>query len=300
MFDAVLDSLDTHVVVIDSEGFIHYVNKAWVDFGLKNGVRADANWIGVNYLSVCASAANDGDISSLAITSGLRSVIDRKLSAFSYEYPCHSPTEDRWYLFRIAPLYNKLNRFVVSHHNVTPNKLVERQAERLSLEDPLTGLYNRRGLDVFAGEEFARAIRYQTAISIIIIDIDHFKEFNDAYGHHKGDQCLNNIADVIKHYARRPGDIAARIGGDEFVLMLSQTSKEHAMDIANGIKESVHALTMMISNQQRVTISAGITTLIPTPDSDYHYLIYQQADTALYIAKKKRNSVFVVDGTTEY
>ncbi len=295
MFDAVLDSLDTHVAVIDSKGFIRYVNKAWVEFGLNNGICPDVNWLGVNYLSVCTSAANDGDVCSLTVSNGLRSVIDHKSSTFSCEYPCHSSTEERWYLFRVVPLYHEVNRFVISHQNITPNKLVERQAERLSLEDPLTGLYNRRGLDVFA-----RAIRYQTAISIIIIDIDHFKEFNDTYGHHKGDQCLNSIAGVIQHYARRPGDIAARIGGDEFVLVLSQTSKEHAIDIAYGIKESVYTLAMMISNQQRVTVSAGITTLIPTPASDYHYLIYQQADTALYIAKKKRNSVFVVDEAIEY
>jgi diguanylate cyclase (GGDEF)-like protein len=293
--DAVLDSLDTHIAVIDDAGVIHYVNQAWKDFANNNGAEQDINWLGYNYLSICIYAANNGDQDAANVVGGLHSVINQQSEQFLHEYPCHSPTENRWYLLRAVPLKHHSGWFVISHHNVTKNKLVEQQAEKLSLEDPLTGLYNRRGLDVFAKEEFSRAIRSQTSIGIIIIDVDFFKYYNDRYGHLAGDRCLLSVAKVIRHYARRPGDIAARLGGDEFILILSQSSKEQAFSIAESIRQDVYDLAIEYSNDARITISAGVTALIPEKDTSYTDKLYERADIALYISKKKRNCVFVDD-----
>jgi diguanylate cyclase (GGDEF)-like protein len=296
---AVLDSLDTHIAVIDSQGAIQYVNEAWKMFARNNGIDDEINWLSCNYVSACVNAASNGDSSAAEVVDGLYGVIENRLSVFNYEYPCHSETEQRWYVLRVVPLKNYADRFVVSHHNITSNKLTEKQAERLSLEDPLTGLYNRRGLNVFAQEEFSRAIRSQTSISIIIIDVDHFKFFNDSFGHFAGDRCLKNVATIIRTHARRPGDVVARIGGDEFVLMLSQTDRVQALHIANRIKDSVYNLGLSLPDKQRVTISAGITSFIPKKDSNFQDILYKEADAALYVAKKKRNCTYAMDVITD-
>lgn len=294
--NAILDSLDAHIVVIDEKGLIQYANQAWREFAIENGGDQRTDWSQFNYLSVCHAAAEDGDQDSINVENGLNAVIENKVSFFIHEYPCHASKEDRWYLLRAVPLKNTPNRFVISHQNITRNKLVEKKAEKLSLEDPLTGLYNRRGLDMFAAEEFARALRHQTEISIVIIDIDHFKFYNDYFGHQAGDQCLVNIAKIIQHHARRPGDVVARIGGDEFVLVLANTSKDQSFRIADAIKQHVYNLEMNLpDHQKRVTISAGISSLVPNSNSNLEELMYKEADTALYSAKKDRNTIRLAD-----
>lgn len=295
MPEAILDSLDAHIVVIDEKGMIRYVNRAWKDFSKENGGNADSNWHKFNYLSICTEAIEEGDQDTVSVIEGLKSVIEHKASFFVYEYPCHSHKEQRWYLLRAVPLANIPNRFVVSHSNITRNKMVEKQAEKLSLEDPLTGLYNRRGLDMFAIEEFSRAMRHQTEISIVIIDIDYFKFFNDYYGHQAGDQCLINVAKIIQHHARRPGDIVARIGGDEFVLLLANTSKDQAYRMVETIKQHIYGLEMILPDKKQVTISAGITSLVPDINSDFKELVYKEADSALYFAKQDRNSICLAE-----
>lgn len=270
---------------------IQYANQAWRDFAAENGGDPNTDWSQFNYLSICHAAAAEGDQDSIDVENGLNAVIKNKVSFFLREYPCHAPKGDRWYLLRAVPLKDIPNRFVISHQNITRNKLTEKKAEKLSLEDPLTGLYNRRGLDMFASEEFARALRHQTEVSIVIIDIDHFKFYNDYYGHQAGDQCLVNIAKIIQHHARRPGDIVSRIGGDEFVLVLAGTTKEQSFQITDAIKQNVYDLNMRLPDKNRVTISAGITSLVPDHQSNFKELMYKEADIALYSAKKNRNSI---------
>lgn len=287
MLNAVLGSLDIHIAVIDSEGSIRYVNSAWKNFATENGL-VEKNWYGYNYLSVCEKAAEASDEDAVSVLHGLRAVINGELSSFEHEYPCDSPTEARWYNFKVVPLHRIDNHFLISHQSVTKNKLILDRAERLSIEDPLTGLYNRRGLDLLVGEEFSRAKRDKQEVSFVVFDVDYFKLFNDYYGHLAGDQCLKDIAKVIKSYARRPGDIAARIGGDEFVLVLSRVSNPQAVIIVEAICNKIAEMRIFIRKNQYVLLSAGIATAVPESEKGYLQSMYSEADQALYAVKNKR------------
>jgi diguanylate cyclase (GGDEF)-like protein len=293
MLNSILNSLDTHIAVINHEGRICYVNEAWKRFAVDNGMQnKDMCWEDYNYLSICQHAANadDADDDACHVLDGLQQVLNGKRESFEYEYPCHSPTARRWYVFKTAPLKQKPGCFLISHDNSTKNKLQLQQTEQLSIEDYLTKLYNRRGLETLAEKEFSRAKRDKSEISLMVFDVDNFKLFNDYFGHVAGDLCLKRIAAVIKAYARRPGDIAARIGGDEFVLVLSKVSQKQAVAIMESISRKIQQLNLIITAGQQVTISAGCSTAIPTCAKSDLQTLYYNADQELYVAKHQRSS----------
>ncbi len=161
----------------------------------------------------------------------------------------------------------------------------------LSLTDGLTCLTNRRGFDAGLAAEWARAYRNGTPVALAMLDVDHFKLYNDEYGHQAGDQCLRAIAEVIGEHARRPGDLAARYGGEEFALLTPATDGAAAAAIAQAICERIAALGLAHagSSYQRVTVSIGIGALIPDATNSPELLI-RLADDALYRAKREGRS----------
>jgi diguanylate cyclase (GGDEF)-like protein len=161
----------------------------------------------------------------------------------------------------------------------------------LSLTDGLTALTNRRGFDAGLADEWARAYRNGTPVSLAMLDVDHFKLYNDEYGHQAGDQCLRAIAKVIAEHARRPGDIAARYGGEEFALLTPSTDGDAATLIARTLCERIAALGLPHagSSYGRVTVSIGIGELIPDANNSPELLI-RLADDALYRAKREGRS----------
>jgi diguanylate cyclase (GGDEF)-like protein len=168
------------------------------------------------------------------------------------------------------------------------------ELERLSSLDGLTGVANRRSLDTALNREWQRAQRDKTAISLLMIDIDFFKPYNDYYGHQTGDDCLKIIATKISQLVTRPGDLLARYGGEEFALLLPGTSSGGALSIATHILDAVAALHIphpksKISNI--VTLSIGICTLMPGDEFNPFHLV-GFADDALYLAKEAgRNQI---------
>ncbi|EGG93843.1 putative GGDEF domain containting protein [gamma proteobacterium IMCC1989] len=291
MLNSILNSLDTHIAVINREGFICYVNDAWQRFAADNGMAQEGvNWQQYNYLAVCQQAAASNDHDALSVLGGLQNVMNNKQVLFEHEYPCHTPSEQRWYIFKAVPLIQQSGHFLISHQTTTKAKLSILQAEQLSIEDHLTTLYNRRGLEILAEKEFARAKRDDYSVGLIVFDVDHFKLFNDYFGHIAGDLCLKRIASVIKTYARRPGDIAARIGGDEFVLMLSRVAQQQASDIIESVRHKIQEMNLTIAKNEQVTISGGCAVTIPKGDKSDFQTLYYNADQALYIAKNQRSS----------
>ncbi len=160
------------------------------------------------------------------------------------------------------------------------------QLQALTITDGLTGIANRRGFDDALARAWATAQREETAISLLIVDIDHFKGFNDSYGHPAGDECLRRIASMISSHARRPYDSAARLGGEEFVLMMPATEEAGAAMVAERLRRGIEGLMIphQASRLGHVTISGGIATLRPRPQQD-SALLTETADQALYRAK---------------
>lgn len=163
--------------------------------------------------------------------------------------------------------------------------------KELSNTDPLTHLYNRRYLTKVLSSELIRAKRYNESLSFIILDIDHFKKVNDAYGHQNGDTVLSAVAEVVQA-GRRCYDIAARYGGEEFVLVLPGTTLAGGITVAQRLREDVRAISFKPPLEQlSITISLGVATFPSAQIEDEDSLI-RQADEALYRAKQNgRNRV---------
>ena len=164
-------------------------------------------------------------------------------------------------------------------------KEVTEKLEKLSRIDGLTGIANRRSMDEFLDKEWLRSIRNRSSISLIFMDIDFFKLYNDNYGHPEGDECLKKVAAKLNSIVDRPGDLVARYGGEEFVFVLAET--EEAESVANKCRRSIEEMQIphefsKIANV--VTISVGLCTVIPEKGTDPS-LIINSADKALYNAK---------------
>jgi len=173
--------------------------------------------------------------------------------------------------------------------------------EKLSLIDALTNIPNRRNFDNNSSKEWKRSIREKNVCSLCIIDIDHFKKLNDTYGHPYGDEVLKLVAEIISKSIRRPGDIAARWGGEEFILMLPGADSEAAVNIAEKIRQKIENAEMpeykssdpnaSKKKKASLTVSIGIASIKPTTESIFSDLV-QSADEALYNAKQTgRNKV---------
>jgi len=167
---------------------------------------------------------------------------------------------------------------------------------RLSALDALTGLANRRHFNEFLLQEWHRAQREASPLSLVMIDVDSFKAYNDHYGHRRGDDCLRQVGASLRSVVKRPGDLAARYGGEEFALILPQTGITGAGSVAETLRRKVETLQIEHSRaalHKRVTLSLGVASLIPERQSGPDILI-ECADQALYRAKRAgRNRVEV-------
>jgi diguanylate cyclase (GGDEF)-like protein len=292
IYEAVLDSLDQEIAVIDQDGTIIYVNRAWKQFSKENNL-SDEFIVGSNYLNVCSHSAAAGDRLAAEVASGIRDVACGLRASFYFEYPCHSPDAKRWFMMRVTPLDCRLaSLLVISHQNITERKLIEEQVQFQALHDPLTGLANRLHFSEILDKEWRRGLRAQEPLSLVILDIDFFKQYNDRFGHPAGDQCLIQVAQVLKKFANRAEDLAARYGGEEFVLILGNTSTAAACHIAESIRKVIHDLDIVVNaGVQRVTVSAGVASFVPDKELNTLRLL-NEADKALYQAKREgRNRV---------
>jgi len=179
----------------------------------------------------------------------------------------------------------------LKHANQQLQELAEKMGS-LNRMDGLTCIFNRRGFDYEFDREWKRAMRSHSPIAVIMIDIDHFKLFNDRYGHQAGDDCLKKVAATLANSVHRVGDLVCRYGGEEFVIVLPETLAAGAMHVAAKLRseiESLHIEHEQSSASDYVTISLGVDVVIPEQKILKTDLV-QHADNALYEAKKRRNT----------
>ena len=165
--------------------------------------------------------------------------------------------------------------------------------EALASVDPLTGIANRRQFDEVLEHEWRRACRTGSPISLLLLDVDHFKFYNDLYGHLRGDNCLRQIAETTRHVFQRSTDTVCRFGGEEFAIVLPDTDRSGALSLAERLRQSIEDLRKEHAGSEYniVTISIGCATLIPEPAASANIMI-EAADQALYEAKRAgRNRV---------
>jgi diguanylate cyclase (GGDEF)-like protein len=164
--------------------------------------------------------------------------------------------------------------------------MANKELQRLSASDALTGIANRRYFDEHITREWRRARRNASSIALMMCDVDHFKLFNDTYGHQAGDDCLRRVAGAIATSLERGSDLAARYGGEEFVVVLCETAIGGALIVAEKIRHAIHALNIphAASSLGRVTLSIGLAAAVPELDDASDNLI-AMADKALYDAK---------------
>jgi diguanylate cyclase (GGDEF)-like protein len=201
----------------------------------------------------------------------------------------------------LAPLWFKINLIAVVFVAMAASVIVlvamfnrelrrrivaEKGQAALARQDRLSQLFNRLGFDEALAREWRRAERTHHPLSLLMIDVDQFKGFNDHYGHPEGDKVLTTIGGAIGGAVRRPGDIAARYGGEEFAVLLPDTGADGAMRVAETIRKDVLATAVPhdYSSHRYVTVSIGVATIVPGNDGEAKTLV-ENADRALYAAK---------------
>ena len=232
----------------------------------------------------------------LGLTLGLLMQLPVDLLAFGYYYVLYGVV-----VVALAGIAERQERFsflqelMVSHQSKELAEL-NRQLDRIAHHDALTGIPNRRSFDIASEREWEIALREQRPLSLLLLDVDFFKRYNDTYGHDSGDQCLKTVAHAIRDTMLRPADLAARYGGEEFVVLMPDTDAAGAAEVAVRILQAVEACGIPHASSSaapHVTVSIGITTLLPVPGQPLKDAI-RQADEALYQAKENGRRQFRV------
>jgi diguanylate cyclase (GGDEF)-like protein/PAS domain S-box-containing protein len=194
-----------------------------------------------------------------------------------------------------------LDGAVLVSRDVTERRRLEQQLAALATEDGLTGLANRRAFDMALEQEWRRAMREGTPLCLLLLDVDRFKLFNDGYGHQQGDRCLKAVARVVRACARRPGDMAARYGGEELALLLPNTAAASALNIAEALRAALEAERMPHQGNpplRVVTASIGLAGITPETQMGFGpEALVAAADSALYAAKHQGRNRVVLAAT---
>lgn len=250
----------------------------WLAKGIRQREAALGAWTPIIFLSSLAEATSVAD----GIAAGGDDYLTKPVHPLVLEAKLHS-------MQRLGRMQRELLEIT--------QELQQANAElqRLAVQDALTGLLNRRGFNEQLQEAIALCRRTQKPLTVMICDVDHFKQYNDALGHQSGDQCLRTIGSMLRQLARRPLDSVARYGGEEFALVLPDTPRSGARTLAHAITRVFASAALPHPNSataSHVTLSGGFTTC--DPDGNCHPdQLLRVADDALYSAKAKGRNCFV-------
>ena len=271
-------------------------------------VITDVSMPGLSGIEVCQeikSAPHLRDIPVLVVTGRVDdAVLERAFAAGAHDF-IPKPANPAELLARVRSALNLKRE--LDQRKARERELVEVTARlrrlndelrRVAILDELTAVPNRRFFNLLLRQEWARAAREVHPLSLLLIDVDVFKGYNDRYGHPAGDACLARLAGTLNTLTRRPGDAVARYGGEEFVALLAHTAAKGAATVGEGLRAAVEGLNLEHAGSPfgRVTISVGVASTVPDPGSAPDRLL-AAADNALYEAKSTgRNRVVVFQG----
>ncbi len=282
-----LDALTVHVAVVEADGKIVTVNKAWREFGAAHGVPLPEASEGSNFLAACDEAAARGDRDAAKVAELIRRAISGDAGHGQWEYEGESPAGRRWFSLRV-------NRFVgdgpvrvlIAREDVTERKVNESRIEYLATHDALTGLPNTNLLEDRTRQSIERSRRSSQGLAFLTVDLDNFKQLNDAYGHSVGDATIAACAQRIADAAEGWSDTVARLGSDEFVVVVGDAADAAtvAARMARAIHEAVNA-PMAVLDDHEFTLLASIgISLYPSDGTTFDALL-RNAEAAMYRAK---------------
>jgi len=188
-----------------------------------------------------------------------------------------------------GPIYDKTGKLIAvveTLRDMTLQKLAQTALQELANHDGLTGIANRRAFDETLKLEWRRTMREVQPLSLLMVDVDRFKHYNDSYGHLAGDECLKKVAGAMSDEMQRASDVVARYGGEEFAVILPNSALDGAIVVAERLRAAVEKLGIVFANSElgHVTVSIGVASVTPSATGDSWQLI-STADAALYRAK---------------
>lgn len=190
---------------------------------------------------------------------------------------------------------------VVSDQDITQRKIAEEAAANQARIDDLTGIPNRRKFEETLSQQWKRSIRMKTPLSLAMIDIDHFKQVNDTYGHSIGDKYLTVLSSIFSRSTNRPDDICARYGGEEFAILLGATDRVGAVKVIDKLIKKVRNLNIPNENASTkpfITLSIGLKTVYPSQNDNYEDFLLA-VDKLLYVAKTAGRDTLAVSLLSE-
>jgi diguanylate cyclase (GGDEF)-like protein/PAS domain S-box-containing protein len=294
---AAFDRVGASAAVLDGDGFIVDTNRAWQLFARLNDGRGDTTGIGVNYLDVCDRASAAGSAVSADVAAGLREILRGERSQMAAEYPCPSPTDDRWFMVQASALAEpECAGAVVFHVDITERKRLTDRLGVLADQDALTGLPNRRGVDRHLDEQLALARDLAGdltgdvvgglagTVSTLFIDVDDFKAVNDTWGHHVGDELLVRVGMRIRR-ALRDDDFLGRLGGDEFLVICTGMAHADTLALADRLRALMSAPFQLgeVEVLGRISVGVAVSEVGSTVDS-----MMRAADEEMYVDKRRQ------------
>jgi diguanylate cyclase (GGDEF)-like protein/PAS domain S-box-containing protein len=283
----IVNAMDEGLMIIDAGGHIEYGNPAcerYLGYGpgalaglaLPELLGATLSQEYSDYFAACANAG-------APVRAGAREVLIR-----------HRDGALRAMDLTLTPMIAGEPLFIGLLHDITHHKQSETALQHAAMVDQLTQIANRRRFDSFLEQEWQRALRSGQPLSLIVLDVDHFKLYNDTLGHAAGDLCLQQVAAALQSRALRGTDLAARYGGEEFVLLFAETSLDTAEALAEAIRAQVEALKLPHPRSPTspwLTVSIGVASIVPT-QLDRIEQFFVAADRMMYAAKEAgRNRV---------
>ncbi len=298
-FDNVLDTLNIGVIILDREMHVQYWNN-WMR--VRSGIEQDII-IGSDISKVFPNLNTPAFLRSIksALRFGNVNYISRKMHPYLFPIKTYSSFESQFEFMQqscsVCPIRGEsdsVTHICITVQDVTQLAIYEKKLIEMNLKDSLTGVYNRRFLTHKLEDELERHSRHSRSISLMMIDIDHFKNINDMYGHQTGDLVLKSVADEISSVVRK-NDFLVRFGGEEFCCILPETNLKSAMVLAERIRKIVEKKERKFHNSDNVRITVSIGVYECKDNNNSADSVLKKADEALYLAKEAgRNRIIAL------